>query len=112
MIFDIAGVDDPRQLRSALKPKGTLVLAGGKGGKWLGPMRRSGGATLLPRSKSQKAKILAASRNRADLEFLTELFDAGSVTPTIDSTYPLEDVAAAFEKFEGGTVRGKIAVEI
>ena len=112
VIFDIAGVDDPRQLRSALKPKGTLVLAGGKGGKWLGPMRRSGGATLAATFKSQKAKILAASRNRADLEFLTELFDAGSVTPTIDSTYPLEDVAAAFEKFEGGTVRGKIAVEI
>lgn len=112
VIFDIAGVDDPQHLRSALKSNGILVLAGGKGGKWLGPMRRSGGAVLAATFKRQKAKILAASRNREDLEFLTELFDAGSVAPYVDSTYPLNDVPAAFEKFESGQVRGKIAIKI
>ncbi|HAM23253.1 MAG TPA: NAD(P)-dependent alcohol dehydrogenase [Actinobacteria bacterium] len=112
VIFDIAGVDDLHGLRSALKSDGILVLAGGKGGKWLGPMRRSSGAVLAATFRRQKAKILAASRNSADLEFLTELFDAGSVTPYVDSAYPLNDVPAAFEKFESGQVRGKIAIKI
>ena len=110
MIFDIAGVDDPRQLRSALKPKGTLC-SGGKGGKWLGPMRRSGGATPAATFKSQKAKILAASRTRADLEFLTELFDAGSVTNDRQHL-PTRRRCRGLREIRGGTVRGKIAVEI
>lgn len=112
VIFDVAGADDLQGLRSALKADGILVLAGGKGGKWLGPMRRSGGAVLAATFRHQKAKILAASRNGADLEFLTGLFDAGSVTPYVDSTYPLNEVPAAFEKFESGQVRGKISIKI
>ena len=47
-----------------------------------------------------------------DLERLTDLIEAGAVTPSIDQTYPLERAPEAMRHLEAGTVRGKIAIAI
>jgi NADPH:quinone reductase-like Zn-dependent oxidoreductase len=41
---------------------------------------------------------------------LTELIEAGRITPVIDRTYPLSEAAAAVRQLEDGHVRGKVVV--
>ena len=48
----------------------------------------------------------------ADLEALAELVEAGSVTPCLDRTFPLEQAADALRYLESGAVRGKVAVVV
>jgi len=47
-----------------------------------------------------------------DLSILGELMQAGTVTPVIDSRYPLSEVAAALEHSEKGHARGKIIINV
>jgi NADPH:quinone reductase-like Zn-dependent oxidoreductase len=56
---------------------------------------------------------MVASRERAsDLERLTDLIEAGTVTPSIDRTYPLDRAPEAMRRLDAGTVRGKVAITI
>ncbi|TBN56415.1 NADP-dependent oxidoreductase [Glaciihabitans arcticus] len=50
--------------------------------------------------------------NAATLEELARLVVAGELVFDVDSTYPLDEVVAAFEHLDGGHVRGKIVVTI
>jgi NADPH:quinone reductase-like Zn-dependent oxidoreductase len=47
-----------------------------------------------------------------DLTKLAELVDEGVITPHIDATYPLDDVAEAFNARESGKVKGKVVLKI
>jgi Zinc-binding dehydrogenase len=40
----------------------------------------------------------------------SDLIEAGRVTPSLERTYPLEQVPDALRHLEAGTVRGKLAV--
>ncbi|MCU1344295.1 MAG: reticulon-4-interacting protein 1, mitochondrial, partial [Acidimicrobiia bacterium] len=50
--------------------------------------------------------------NYADLERLTELIEAGAVTPSVDREYPLEQAADAMRQLVAGEVNGKLAIII
>ena len=54
--------------------------------------------------------MLASKEHHADLVSVTDLIDAGRLTPSIDATYPLERARAAMRQLEAGTVRGKISI--
>ena len=56
------------------------------------------------------ATIGGAAENAADLVALRELIEAGQVTPAIDRTYPLSDVATAIRDLIDGHARGKIVI--
>ena len=56
--------------------------------------------------------MLASKERASDLERLAELIEAGTVTPSIDRTYPLEQVPEAMRHLEAGQVRGKVAITI
>jgi NADPH:quinone reductase-like Zn-dependent oxidoreductase len=45
-----------------------------------------------------------------DLEWLTDLIEAGTVTPILDRTYPLDRVPDAMRHLETGSARGKAAI--
>ena len=47
-----------------------------------------------------------------DLEYLAGLIDAGTLTPAIDRTYPLDQVPDAMRYFDAGNARGKIAITL
>ncbi len=51
-------------------------------------------------------------QHHSDLETLTELIEAGAVTPVVDRTYPLAEVPDAIRHLRGGQVRGKIAIRL
>ncbi|MFJ6782934.1 NAD(P)-dependent alcohol dehydrogenase [Streptomyces yangpuensis] len=113
VILDIAGNRPLSRLRRALTPRGILVIVGGEGGgDWIGGNQRQLGALLLSPFVGHRLRPLGTLVRRRDLEALTELIEAGSVTPAVDRTYPLAEVPEAIRRLRDGRVRGKIAIRL
>jgi len=53
-----------------------------------------------------------ARRKKEDLIAMSELMAAGKVTPVLDRTYPLREVAEAFRYMEAGHARGKVVITV
>jgi len=60
----------------------------------------------------QRLTMVTARQRASDLERLTKLIEAGTVTPSIGATYPLDQVPDAMRHLEAGEARGKIAITI
>ncbi|WP_030962318.1 NAD(P)-dependent alcohol dehydrogenase [Streptomyces sp. NRRL S-378] len=114
LVLDIAGNRPLSRLRRALTARGTLVIVGGEGGgRWIGGNERQLGALLLSPFVGQRLRPLAVmEQHHSDLRALTELIEAGSVTPVVDRTYPLAEVPDAIRHLRSGRVRGKIAIRL
>ena len=65
------------------------------------------GSTLRPRSIAYKAEVAEALRRE-----VWPLIEAGRLTPLVDSTFPLEDAAAAHERMESAAHIGKIILSV
>jgi len=113
VILDIGGNSSLSRLRRALTPKGTLVITGGEtGGRWLGGFDRQIRALLLSPFVGQRLRTFVNSENHEDLIVLTELIEAGKVTPAIDRTYPLAEAPKAIQYLVEGHARGKVVITI
>jgi NADPH:quinone reductase-like Zn-dependent oxidoreductase len=113
LVFQLAGAASPSDLRRALTPKGTLVLSSGDSdGRWIGPVSRSIKALLLSPFVSQRLAGFTVRPKREDLRFVSELIEAGKVTPVIDRTYSLREVPDAIRYLEEGHARGKVVITI
>lgn len=113
LILDIAGNPTLGRLRRALTPSGTAVITGGEeGGSWTGSIDRQFRALALSPFISQRLTIFVSQERSEDLEHLAGLIEAGTLSPAIDRTYPLEQVPEAMRYFDAGKARGKIAVTI
>jgi NADPH:quinone reductase-like Zn-dependent oxidoreductase len=112
LILDLVGNRSLTGLRRALTPKGALVLVGGGGGRWLGPLALPVRAFVPSRFVGQRMVLLLAQLRKDDLLVLTELIEAGKVTPVIDRTYPLTEAAEAIRYLESGHARGKVVVTV
>ena len=111
-VVDWVGNRSLSALRRALLPEGTLVLSGGAGGRWIGPLGTFATAIVLDRVVKQNLHLLSADVNSADLETLVEFVDDGTVRPVIDRTYPIEETPAAVRYVEGGHASGKVVVTV
>jgi NADPH:quinone reductase-like Zn-dependent oxidoreductase len=113
LILDIAGNSGLSRLRRALTPTGTAVLVGGEdGGNLTGGMNRQLRALGWSRFMRQRLTMMICKERSSELDRLTELIEEGLVTPSIDRTYPLDQVPAAMRRLEAGNVRGKLAITI
>ena len=113
LILDIGGNSPLPRLRRALAPRGTLVIVGGEGGgKLTGGIDRQLRALALSLFVRQRLTMVVPKEHYADLERLTELIEAGALTPSVDRTYPLEQAADAMRHLDVGRARGKIAITI
>ncbi len=113
LILDIAGNNSLTRLRRALARTGSVVIVGGESkGNLTGGVGRQLRAALLSPFVSQRLTMCAAKERGSDLERLTAFIDAGTVTPRIDRSYPLDQVPQAMGHLEAGRVRGKVAVII
>jgi NADPH:quinone reductase-like Zn-dependent oxidoreductase len=61
---------------------------------------------------SQKIRFFVTKPNRADLQVLADLIQAGRVTAVVDTCYPLSAAAEAFRHLESGHAHGKIVLTI
>jgi NADPH:quinone reductase-like Zn-dependent oxidoreductase len=113
VILDIGGNRRLAHLRRALTPRRRLVIVGGEtDGRWLGGIDRQLRALLLSPFVGQKLGTFVASENAEDLMALRELIESGQLAPTIDRSYPLNEVAAAIRYMLDGHARGKIVVTV
>ena len=113
VILDIGGNRRLSHLRRALTPHGRLVIIGGEtGGRWIGGFDRGIRGQLLSPFVSQKLGSLMASENSEDLIVLRGLLEAGTITASIDRTYPLGDAAAAIRHMIDGHARGKVVITV
>jgi len=111
LILDIAGNTPLRRLRRALDPSGSLVIVGGESkGNLTGGLGRSLRAPLVSIVVRPRLTMLISKEHFADLLPLTDLIDAGKLTPSIDRTYSLDRAKDAMRQLEAGTVRGKICI--
>jgi NADPH:quinone reductase-like Zn-dependent oxidoreductase len=111
LILDIGGNSRLSRLRRALTPRGTLVIAGGEGGKWTGVGRQIRALMLSPLVRQRLTTYISGHR-QADLEALRRMTEAGQVTPVIDQTWPLARAPGAIRHLQAGQARGKIAITI
>jgi NADPH:quinone reductase-like Zn-dependent oxidoreductase len=110
LILDIGGNSGLRQLRRALTPRGTLVIAGGEG-RWTGIGRQLRALLLSPLVR-QRLTMYISRHRQADLDTLRQLTEDGQVTPVIDRAYPLAEVPQAIRQLQAGHARGKLAITI
>jgi len=108
LILDVVAYRSIFAYKRALSPKGIFVFVGGSTAAIfqalvLGP--------LISRSGGKKMGIVMWKPNKKeDLDFLTELFEAGKVVPVIDRRYPLSEVPEAIRYLEGGHALGKVVI--
>lgn len=114
VIIDTAGRRPLSELRRALTPKGTLVIVGGDGGgAWTGGFFRGMlRAPVVSLFVGQRLRGLASVIKQEDLLALTELIEAGTLTPVIDRTYPLIEAPDAIRYLSEGHARGKIVITV
>ena len=112
LIIDMVGNHSLSANRRALTPQGIFVIVGGAKGNWLGPLLRPINAMLYSPFVDQQFVMLLAQIRQQELAVLSELMEAGDLTPVIDRTYPLSEIPAAIEYSEQGHARGKIIVNM
>jgi NADPH:quinone reductase-like Zn-dependent oxidoreductase len=114
LIFDLVGNHSFSERRRILNPNGICVMAGIGGAGWhdgIG-MRLAGELNAYVRSRfvSEKFITYIATLNKNDLTILADLMQSGKMTPVIDKTYKLSDVATALRYLEQGHARGKVVI--
>ena len=115
LILDNVGNHSFDEIRHVLTPEGRYVIVGGNE---QGP---HGSARSARRSRRRCRVAVRAAEGRVHARraqarstscYLAGLMTAGKVTPVVDRTYPLGDVAAAIEYVETGRARGKVILTV
>lgn len=107
LVLDVVAHRSIFDYKRALSPTGRYVIVGGSIGlllqvAFLGPW--------ISMTGNKKIGLLMHKPNPTDLNFLTELFESGTVVPIIDRCYPLSDVAKAVQYLGEGHAQGKVII--
>lgn len=113
LLLDIAGSRSWSDCRRVLKPRATVVIAGGpKTNRLIGPLGQVVRQLLAGMLSSQRVTFFIATPNRADLVALQELLESGKVTPVIDRSYKLSEATEALRYMGDGHARGKVVLTV
>jgi NADPH:quinone reductase-like Zn-dependent oxidoreductase len=113
LMLDVAGSRSWSECRRVLEPQATLVIVGApKGSRLMGPLSHMVKVRLAAVRSSRKVVFFIAKFNKADMEVLRELLEAGKVTPVIDRRYELSEIADAFRYMGEGHAQGKIVLTV
>lgn len=112
LVFQLGGTYSPRAIRKVLTTHGTLIQSSGDGNRWFGPLGNIIKAAVLSLFVRQTLKAFTATETTETLDEITELIEAGQLTPIIDRTYPLSEAAQAVQLVEHGRPAGKVTITI
>jgi NADPH:quinone reductase-like Zn-dependent oxidoreductase len=112
VIIDLYGNSSLSDCRHALRPRGTLVLIGGTGGKWFMGVDRWIRGLLMAPFLRLKVRPLIHKDSYQDLVTIRELIEAGKLTPVLDRTFPLTRVAEAIQFVREGRARGQVVITL
>ncbi len=107
VIFDAVGKRTYGACQQALTPMGVYLTTVPTLGTVFALLRTA-------RSRGKRAAFTTAGlkQNRANLDFLTALFEAGALKAVIDRCYPLEQVAEAHRYVETGRKKGNVILTV
>lgn len=112
LVLDVAGDRSMSALARATRPHGTIVIVG----SWRVSMLRILGwfveARVGSRLRRRRILFFLSQRDQSDLLALRDLLVAGSISPDIERTYPLDAIADAVRHLETFRTQGKIVVTI
>lgn len=112
LVFQLGGTYSPAAIRKVLTPHGTLIQSYGDGNRWFGPIGNMIKAAVLSLFVGQTLKAFNAKETTETLDEITQLIEAGQLTPVIDRSYPLSEAAQAVRLVEQGRPAGKVTVTI
>ncbi|SNT63766.1 NADPH:quinone reductase [Streptosporangium subroseum] len=115
LLLDAAGSRSVSACRRVLTPKGTYVVVGGPGSRWLQPVGHVVSALATSPFVSQRttlADVVRCTETRQNLLTLTELIEDGKITPVIDRGYSFEEIPAAVRYMEEGHASGKVVIAV
>jgi putative PIG3 family NAD(P)H quinone oxidoreductase len=115
VILELVGAPNMPENLNALATGGRIAVIGVSAGAksevnllaLMGKRARIHGSTLRARPLEQKAQVARLVEHEA-----LPLFDSGALRVPIAETFPLEETAAAYERFAAGGKLGKIVVTI
>ena len=110
LILDVIAHRSVSDYTRALNAGGTFAMIGGSMGGLL--FRLMLIQPLLPRFANKKLGIMGYKPNKKDLDYLSQLFEEGKMTPVIDRCYPLSEVPSALQHLGDGNAKGKIVINI
>ena len=107
-IIATAGYSPIADFKRALKHRGRYVSTGGSMKQifqslLLGP--------LVSRKNGKRLGSMVVKPNK-DLNWITDRIRAGEITPVVDRSYPLEDLAEAIRYYSLGHARGKVIIRV
>ena len=111
-ILDIADNRSLAARRRVLAPAGTLIPNSGEGGRLVGSLGRIIGARVLSVFVPQSLHPFLSLPKRADLLALTELIEAGAVSPVVGRTFTLAETAEAVELVGRRHAHGKTVLTV
>jgi NADPH:quinone reductase-like Zn-dependent oxidoreductase len=109
LILDNVGDRSMADTRRALLPTGTLISNGG--GHSSGKLSRTLRTMLVSMVVRQQAGPSVKTQNQADLRALTELVEAGKLTPVVGGSYPLTRTTEAIDHVATGHARGTVVID-
>ena len=114
LLLDVAGTRSWSDYRRVLEPNATYVGVGApKTNPLLGPLAHVAAIKLASFRATQRVVPIFIARFSPEVfDDLRQLIESGKVTPAIDRTYPLAQVADALNYLGEGHARGKIALAI
>lgn len=109
LILDLIAYRSAFAYARALKPNGRYYAVGGSLAAFLqfllfGP--------FIKITSGRQVGLLMARRNRADLEFVTELCASGKIVVPIDRRFPLSEAPDALRYLGEGRAKGKIVIVV
>lgn len=112
LFFDIAGGRSWSECRGILKPDAMFVLVGGPKTPLIGPLSHVIKIRLGAMRASQQVVFFIAKFNQEDFAVLAELLETGKITPFIERTYSLNEIAEAMRHLGTGHAAGKLVITI
>jgi NADPH:quinone reductase-like Zn-dependent oxidoreductase len=113
LLLDVAGGRSWSECKRVLDEQATLVIAGAQtGNRLLGPLSHTLKLRAASVRSSQKVVFFISSFNKADLVTLQELLAARTLTPVIDRSYDLSEIANALRYMGEGHAIGKIVITV
>jgi NADPH:quinone reductase-like Zn-dependent oxidoreductase len=111
VIVDTGGMTPVSRLRTALQPKGTLVIVGGESGStWSPGLGRQLKAAVMSPIVSQRLTSILAKEHYSGLDRLAKLAATRDVVPRVERSYALAEVPDAVRHLEAGKVRGQVVI--
>jgi NADPH:quinone reductase-like Zn-dependent oxidoreductase len=110
VVIDMVPHGSITAVRRAMTRDGTLVMGGGKGGRWVGPMLMPLRAKAMSPFVSQRLLWHNEAPSPRNLELLAEWIASGKITPAIERVHPLAEVPEAMRYLVEEHARAKVVI--